>query len=239
MIVQGHGETRRHLRGRGSEATFIVAIALAHLVIAILLVRALAQSGLIERRSTLLMVSRSIPSDDVVPTLTPPKLTEIVIDASVPEPLFDVDARTSEVPEKELTDAHDPYAGATSNRASHDDFVGEPVVSAAAAPSFEPSSAATQEFNRTGSAIRSAWITELRERLKPLLSHLTSALRPAQIEVLAQPFGGFSAARLKQSSGNTAVDSEILSSVMRYQNLVGGNTVAQTKWVTLEDISII
>lgn len=54
-------------------------------------------------------------------------------------------------------------------------------------------------------------------------------------EVLAQPSGGFTSARIVQSSGDIVVDRRAVVAVMHHQGLVAAGMVDQPRWLLLTD----
>jgi len=62
-----------------------------------------------------------------------------------------------------------------------------------------------------------------------------SALKPVRCEVLAQPSGGFTSARIVQSSGDIVVDRRAVVAVMHHQGLVAAGMVDQPRWLLLTD----
>jgi len=118
----------------------------------------------------------------------------------------------------------------------------EPAVTVASAGSNDPFagaalpvSAATQATVPMSDAYRQ-WVAEVRQ--SALSSSDARTVSGVSLELLCQPGGGFTDARIRLGTGDPALDTALLKSVMARQALVQRGLVDTPNWLLLPSFSL-
>ncbi len=108
----------------------------------------------------------------------------------------------------------------------NDPFAGPGLAnSGATAGSTLPRSAAYQQ-----------WIAEVQQLLQDRPSG--KLLQGIVVELLCQPTGGFSEARVARGTGNAEFDRVLIGTVTRHQMLIRPGLVTEPRWLSLPEFSI-
>lgn len=220
----------RNLGYRGGSAArmaFVGLVALAHVALLSLMVDASTRAWRVDPPSTPTIATWNIlASDEAPPAPATPDAKASPIQINIDAPTIEVEEPAPIASGLGAALPIDPYAGAAPIRAGTVPLPSLlPPVSTPALKRKAPKPAGDDPYSR--------WVSELRTKLSATLAEETATLKPARAEVLAQPAGGFTAARITQGSGDLAIDRQILVDVMHHQGLIEHGMVAAPRWFAL------
>ncbi len=193
----------------GFRASILLILAVVHGALILLLARDRQPHGMMVPPSAPALKLSNVSDSPLVVRPDPPAFIAAVVTADVAEPdvatepVVDVAGATH----KAIVESNDPFAGVALPPSRND-------------ASLPYSGAYLQWVAAARSAVRSRGAAN-------------RAQHGIVIELLCQPAGGFTDARMKVGTGSAAIDAELLARIANWQLLVPPGVVAEPGWLAM------